>query len=248
MWERDVPVYSIKAIRDARLRAREAIDAVESAALGKKEADTPDGAARKERLLLNRLRKQEHALAEAWLRLERHVKKGDEGQRVIRGLLEALTLSNNTALMPIDFRRSMKRLKELKVFADQLYAYFTNEIARDPMWTIVAASRLSNERNLKPMVASLEHIRLFLIGREEEFSHIFSQIGLTREIQTTVAQRVVFSSALSNAMYKIFGKWLDEVVCILINIALDTETDAEQVRHARKNAARRRGRTEAPKI
>ena len=48
-------------------------------------------------------------------------------------------------------------------------------------------------------------------------------------------------------MHDIFGTWLDDVVRILTNVALDTETTLDQVKHARKNTARRRGRTEAGK-
>jgi hypothetical protein len=109
---------------------------------------------------------------------------------------------------------------------------------------IVAGSRLSNERNFRDMVVSLGRIRLFLAGREEQFSHIFGQIGLTREIKAPVAQRAVFTAALSNAMNDIFDEWLDEVVRILTEVALGVETNIDQVKHARKNTARRRGRTE----
>jgi hypothetical protein len=234
-------------MREAWQRAKKAADAVEVTALGKREADAPGGAVRQERLLLDRLRDENHAryVAEAWLRIERHFKNGDEGQRVIRGLLDAVTLSKNITLMPVDYRRSMKHLKELKGFADQLYVYFTDGIARDPLWMIIAGDRLSNERNFRDMVVSLERIRLFLAGREQQFSHVFGQIGLTREIKAPVAQRAVFTAALSNAMHSIFGKWLDEVVRILTDVALGTETNIDQVKHARKNTARRRGRTEA---
>jgi hypothetical protein len=244
-----VPKYSFKEKREAWQRARKHVDAVEASALGKREADTPGGAARQERLLLDLLRNQDSAetFGEAWLRIERHFKTGDEGQRVIRGLLDALTLSKNTALMPVDYRRSLKRLQELTGFADRLYVYFTDEIARDPMWVIIAGSRLSNERNFRTIVASLEHTRLFLAGRKEEFSHIFGQMGLTRELNAAAAARVVFSAALSKAMHDIFGVWHDDVVRILTDIALKTETNVEQVKHARKSTARRRGRTQAPK-
>jgi hypothetical protein len=175
-----MPDSSIKAKRDAWHRAKKAIDAVEAFALGKKEADSPSGYARRERLLLDRLRREQYAepLGEMWLRIERYFEKGDEGERVIRSLLDALSLSKSPSLMPVDYRRSMKRLKELKGFADQLYVYFKDEIARDPMWAIVAGSRLGNERNFRDMVSSLEHIRLFLTGREDEFSHIFAQVAL----------------------------------------------------------------------
>jgi hypothetical protein len=141
----------------------------------------------------------------------------------------------------------MSRLKELKGSADQLHKYLTDEVARDPMWAIVAGSQLSNERNFKNMVASLEHIRLFLAGREEEFFHHFGQIGLTREVSAAAARRVMFSAALSKTMHDIFGRWLDEAVRILTDVALETETNVDQVRHARKGTARRRWRTEASK-
>jgi hypothetical protein len=244
---RGMPDYSMKAKRRAWQRAKEAADAVEAVALGKKGEDATGGAARQERLLLDRLRDENHArsVGEAWLRIERHFKNGDEGQRVIRGLLDAITLSKNITLMPVDYRQSMKHLKELKGFADQLYVYFTDGIARDPLWTIIAGSRLSNERNFRDMVVSLERIGLFLAGREEQFSHIFGQIGLTREIKAPVAQRAVFTAVLSNTMHNIFGKWLDEVVRILTEMALGMKTNIDQVQHARKNTARRRGRTEA---
>jgi len=247
MSRRGIPSYSVKAKRAAWQRAKKAADAVEATALGKREADAPGGAARQERLLLDRLRNENHAEAvgEAWLTIERHFKNGDEGQRVIRGLLDALTRSKNIALMPVDYRRTMKHLKELKGFADELYVYFTDGIPRDPLWMIIAGSRLSNERNFRDMVVSLERIRSFLAGREEQLSHIFGQIGLTREIKAPVAQRAVFTAALSNAMHNIFGEWLDDVVRILTEVALGAETSIDQVAHARKNTARRRGRTEA---
>jgi hypothetical protein len=244
-----MPDHSIKAKRDAWQRAKKAADAVEATALGKRETDAPGGAARQERLLLDRLRHEESVekIGEAWLGIEPHFKKGDDGERVIRGLLDAFTRARNTALMPVDYRRSMKRLKELKGFADQLYVYFKDEIARDPMWAIVAGSRLSNERNFTDMVSSLEHIRLFLTGREDEFSHIFAQVGLTRETRATVAQRVVFSIALNDAMKNIFGKWLDDVVAALTELAFQTEVTIDQIKHARRAATRRRARTEASK-
>jgi hypothetical protein len=97
-----MPDHSIKAKRDAWQRAKKVADAVEVTALGKRETDAPDGAARQERLLLDRLRHEESVqqVGEAWSHIERHFKKGDEGERVIRGLLHALTLARNTALMP----------------------------------------------------------------------------------------------------------------------------------------------------
>jgi hypothetical protein len=48
-------------------------------------------------------------------------------------------------------------------------------------------------------------------------------------------------------MFDIFGRWLDEAVGILTDVALETETNVDQVRHARKGTARRRWRTEPPK-
>ena len=66
-------------------------------------------------------------------------------------------------------------------------------------------------------------------------------------MKAAAAQRVVFSAALSKAMHDLFGRWLDDVVRILTNVALETETSVDQVKHARKGTARRRGRTEAPK-
>jgi hypothetical protein len=244
-----MPDSSTKAKRDAWHRAKKAIDAVEARALGKKEADAPGGAAHQERLLLDRLRheKSVEQVGEAWLRIEPRFKKGDEGERVIRGLLHAFTLARHTKSMPIDYGRSMRRLKELRGFADQLHKYLTDEVARDPMWAIVAGSQLSNERNFKNMVASLEHIRLFLTLREEEFSRHFDQIGLTREVSAAAARHVVFSAALSTAMHDIFGIWLDDVVRILTDVVLGKETSVDQVKHARRAVARRRVRTQAPK-
>jgi hypothetical protein len=238
-----------KAKRDAWQRAKEAADAVESTALGRREADAPGGAARHERLLLDRHRDEESVeqVGEAWQRIERHFKKGDEGERVIRGLLHAFTLARNTKLMPVDYGRSMSRLNELRGSADELYKYLTDEVARDPMWAIVAGSRISNERNFKNMVASLEHIRLFLAGREEEFSHHFGQIGLTREVSAAAAERAVFSATLSNTMQNIFGKWFDEIVAAFTEITFETEVTIDQIKSARRAAVRRRVRTEASK-
>jgi hypothetical protein len=95
--------HSIRAKRDAWQRAKKAADAVEATVLGKKEADSPEGNARGERLLLDRLRhkKSVERVGEAWLQIEQHCKEGDEkGQRVIKSMLHALTLSNNAVLLP----------------------------------------------------------------------------------------------------------------------------------------------------
>jgi hypothetical protein len=150
-------------------RAKEAADAFEATALGKREADAPGGAVRQERLLLDRLRNENHAddVGEAWIRIERYCKNGDEGQRVITRLIEAFTLSKNIALVPVDYRRTLKRLSHLKECADQLYTFFTDEIVRDPAWMIVAGSRLTNERDLKATVASLRHIQLLLTAAKK---------------------------------------------------------------------------------
>jgi hypothetical protein len=137
--------------------------------------------------------------------------------------------------------------KQLQGFADQLYKYLTDEVARDPIWAIVAGSHISNERNLNNMVASLRQIRLFLAAREEEFSHHLGQIGLSREVSAAAGRRVVFSAALSTAMHDIFGLWLDDVVRILSDVVLDTETSVDQVKYARRAVTRRRVRTEARK-
>src|SRR5438874_1083465 len=114
MSRRGIPSYSIKAKREAWQRAKKAADSVEATTLGKREADAPGGAARQERLLLDRLRNESHAEAvgEAWLRIERHFKKGDEGQHVVRRLLDVFTLAKNSALVPLDYRRSLKRLSQ----------------------------------------------------------------------------------------------------------------------------------------
>ena len=246
---RAITDYSIKEKRDAWQRAKIAADAVEATALGKKETDTPGGATRQERLLLDRLRSEQYVeqVGEAWLRIERHFKKGDEGRRVIKFVLNSFTRSNNATLIPVDYRLSLERLKELKGCADQLHGYFTDEIERDPTWKILAGITLSVERSLKDMVASLEHIRLFLTGRVQEFSDIFDQIGLTREVKSPAAAHVVFSAAMSDAMNSIFGKWLDEVVAAFTEVAFETEVTIDQIKHARRATARRRVRTEAPK-
>jgi hypothetical protein len=47
-----------------------------------------------------------------------------------------------------DYRLSIERLKELKGFADQLYMFFTKEVARDPCWKILAGSRSGIECSL----------------------------------------------------------------------------------------------------
>jgi len=48
-------------------------------------------------------------------------------------------------------------------------------------------------------------------------------------------------------MKNIFGKWLDDVVAALTELAFQTEVTIDQIKHARRAAARRRVRTEAPK-
>jgi hypothetical protein len=57
----------------------------------------------------------------------------------------------------------------------------------------------------------------------------------------------MFSGALSDAMNDIFGTWLDDVVAAFTEVAFETEVTADQIKHARRAASRRRVRTEAPK-
>jgi hypothetical protein len=101
--------HSIKAKRDAWRRAKKAADAVEATALGKKEADAPGAAAHQERLLLDRLRGEERAelVGEAWLHIEQHSRNGDEGQRVIMSLLEAVTLAKMLQMCPTIIARAL---------------------------------------------------------------------------------------------------------------------------------------------
>jgi hypothetical protein len=82
----------LKTKRAAWQRAKEAADAFEATALGKGEADAPGRAVKQEPLLLDGLRNESHAdaVGEAWIRIERYCKNGDD-QRVVMRLLEAFT-------------------------------------------------------------------------------------------------------------------------------------------------------------
>jgi superfamily II DNA/RNA helicase len=118
---------------------------------------------------------------------------------------------------------------------------------RDPTWKIVTESRLSDLPDFRVTIVPLKRIRTFLQDLAEEFSNNFAQVGLTRETKTTVAQRVVFSATLSEAIHDIFGKWLDDVVAAFTEVAFDIEVTVDQIKSARRNAAQRRVRTEASK-
>jgi len=136
----------------------------------------------------------------------------------------------------------MKHLKELKSCADQLHKYFSDTVNRDPTWKIVAGSYLTNTRRFNREKYSLRRIQLYLTTRMAESSQIFNQLGLTREIKTAIAPRVVFTAAMSEAMRNIFGRPLDDVVCNLAQVVFESENvTVDQVKKARKTAERRRG-------
>jgi hypothetical protein len=233
----------------AWLQAKADADAVEAIALGKKGADAPQGSVCQERLLLDRFRSTVHAkkVGNAWVNINKHQKKKTDGQRVIRCLLEAATLSNNTNLMQDDYGRSKKDLEELKCCADRLYKYFTDTVERDPTWRIVVGGSVSDAPDLRSVRASLVWMRLFLNSRMNEFSYTFGRIGLTRKAKT--ARRVNFTVAMSNAMLDIFGRPLDGVVVALAKVFFDTEDlTIYQIKHAREAAALRRSRADAPEL
>jgi hypothetical protein len=239
---------SAKEKNRAWQKAKTDADAVECVVLG-----TPDARgehSRREGRLLDRLRSQEYAdqIGEAWLGIEKYQKTTGDGQRVVRCLLHALTLSYNAPRMLDDYQRSLEELEALKSSADQLYSYFSNTINRDPPWKIVAGDLTIDSRDFRSMRANLRRITTFLSNRMDNFQKAFQEIGLTREIGTESARRVVFTAALSDSMLKIFGKPLDGIVQTLAEVALGEETTLDQVRHARVNAASRKRRTDHQKI
>jgi hypothetical protein len=223
--------------------------------------------ARHERLLLDRLRSKKYAVqvSDAWRIIAKHRKKAhdDSGERVVKSLLNALTLCENAARVSDEYRKNIERLKELKSFADQLHEYFTDTIERDPDWKIVAGDAklwspaverdpdwkmvAGNYLNATPrfksrMIQPLRRIQLFLTNRMAKFANIFDQVDLTREINTPVAKRVIFTMAMSNSMQNIFGRGrgLDDLVALLTEVAFECVIDSEKVKRARKDAAARR--------
>jgi hypothetical protein len=205
---------------------------------------------RKEADLLDRIRSEENAnqVGEAWLYIERHQKSPIDGQRVIRNLLDALTLSKNAASLSFDYRGSLKQLEGLKAAAAQLIEYFSDGIKREPLSMVVSrADDLIGETDHHKMIASLVRIEKFFKRRIESLSTAHNEMGLSREMKTKRAQYVAFTAALSESMLKIFGKPLDGAVQLLTEVALEGELTIDQVKHARRSVARRRGRTRAAK-
>jgi hypothetical protein len=206
--------------------------------------------ARSEGQILNRLRSPEHdrLVGEAWLHIGRYQKNGDEGQRAIKAMLKAFTLSKNVRQLPDDYQRSRKLLQKLENSANELHKYFTDTIERDPLWRIVTDSP-TGIPDLRNVRATLGQIKEFLSYSLAEFSDAYAQAGLTREVKASVGPRVTFTTAMSLAMCDIFGRPLDNVVCNLAQVVFKSEdVTVDQVKKARKTAQRRRGSTEAPKI
>jgi hypothetical protein len=246
-----IAVIASRAQHLAWQRAKTDADVVEATALGKKEAEAPEGNVYQERLLLDRLRSTENAkkVSKAWVNINKYQKENTAGQRVIKRLLEAATLSSNTKFMLADYQRSNKDLQELKYCADQLYKYFTDTVERDPTWKIVAGGSVSDAPDLWSVRNSLVWMRLFLNSRVNEFSQTFGQIGLTRKDKAATARRVNFTVAMSDAMLEIFGRPLDDVVLALAMVFFDTEDlTVYQIKHAREAAELRRRRADAPEF
>jgi len=249
--------------------AKANVDAVEAQTLGKRAAQGKH--AQKASLFLDRLRSKKYAerVSDAWFIIAEHEKKADggqradNGQRVVRCLLDALTLSENATQLSDDYYQNMDGLKKLKNCADQLYEYFTDTVERDPDWKIVAGAaelwshaverdpdRKSVARgylNATPrfksrMIQPLRRIQLFLTNRMAKFAYIIDQIDLTREIKAPVAKRVIFTMAMSNSMQSIFGRgrWLDDAVALLTEVAFEKVIESEKVKRARKDATSRR--------
>jgi len=242
--------HSTKAELNAAGRtAKNDADAIEAVALGKPSAQGEH--ARREGQILDRLRSPKYAapIGEAWMRIKRYQRNGDEGQRVIKRLLRAFTLSEQVRLLRDDYQYSMKRLEELKSFADQLHKYFTDTVERDPTWKVVGGNYLRKPRRFSRQIYSLRRIQLYLTNRMAESARAFDQLGLTREDKALVAPRVTFTGEMSAAIRDIFGRPLDDVVRNLVRVVFETEdVTVNQVKKARKTAERRRGRTQAPKI
>jgi hypothetical protein len=197
-----------------------------------------------ERLLLNRLCSEECAeqVAAAWLGVDRHRKNPDDGQRVIKCLLDAYTRSENASVIAGDYQRSVDRLKELQGCADQLEKYFASEIARDPMWKILTGTYLSEPPDAKAALVALTRIKRLLSRRLNEFSAAFSQLDLTRKNKASTVQRITFLAAMGNAMRDIFGRPLDDVVRQLTDAVFEAqgEVTIDHVKNARRDTAKRR--------
>jgi hypothetical protein len=207
--------------------------------------------ARKEAGLLDRIRTEENAdeLGEAWQYIERHQNSPIDGQRVIRAALHALTLSENAVRVPEGYHSSLRRLKGLITAVDQLQEYFCKDIKRDPPWKILAREADNiDEPDYRKATISLSRIREILKNRAETFGTAYNELGLSRETKTARARYVAFTAALSESMLKIFGKPLDRIVQILAHVALKGEVTIDQVKHARRSVAHRKGRTRARKI
>jgi hypothetical protein len=246
-------------LRKKELRAwrhfREDADAIKQSAFGQQDGKQADEHTHAERLLLNRLCSGECAelMSGAWSAVVTHRKKSYDGQRVIRCMLDAFTLSKHVSLIAGDYQRSMNRLKQLADFADQLRQYFLSDaeqakkgdtIARDPTWKMLAGSHVSEPHDATNAIIALTRIGNFLSRRIDNFSAAFSQLNLTHKDQAATAQRITFIAAMSDAMRDIFGRPLDGVVCQLTDAVFDAqgEVTVNQVKEARKSAARRQSK------
>jgi hypothetical protein len=199
--------------------------------------------ARMEAQILNRLRSEEFAVlvGEAWLDVGRHRKNEKDGQRVVKSLLEAFTLSRNARLLEDSHQLSMGQIKKLQNCTDELHKYFMNTIERDALWKILAGHP-TNMPDLRNVRATLGWIKQFLSDRLAKYSDDYAQIGLSREVKTSVGPRVAFSVAMSDAMRDIFGRPLDNVVCNLTQVVFENrDVTVVQIKNARKAAERRRG-------
>jgi hypothetical protein len=205
-----------------------------------------------ERLLLDKLLSEECAdqVAGIWTSIDKYrQKKLDNGQRLIKCLLDAFTLSQHVLLIVDDYQRNIDRLREVQDLADQLEAYFASgaeqaergdAISRDPMWKIFASASLRDPPDFVGFRTTLSRIKGFLSERADEFSKAFDELNLSRKNKSASSARVAFTAAMSVAMCDIFGRPLDDVVRQLTDVIFSDEVTVDQVKEARKSAAERR--------
>jgi len=179
-------------------------------------------------------------------------------KRLIKSLLNARLASEDPEKLTRSNERDVAHHQELKVCADKLEKYFSDEIFRDPVSLIVLGTKNSGQveaaldqwpveslEAYRQTKVFLQWIQRILSRRIEELSRL--EFRFTRKLVS--AQKTIFMATVCYAMNDIFGRPLFRAVARLTDVALATgeQTDEHQVRAAYRDTKKRQAAFRSPR-
>jgi hypothetical protein len=180
-----------------------------------------------DRRLLDRFRDKDNdaLLGKAWQLIEKHRKRDDDDQILIKWIFSAWHLAQEASSMLDAYAPAAADFKLLRRCAEVVHAFFT-------------ASRLQpageeTTEHVERVLQSLTWAMEFFDRGQREISTLPERLSLSRQLNAPTGPRVTFTTNMTEAMLALFGQPLDEAVAALASIVFQTDVTVDQVRSAR---------------